>query len=122
MYAIGDAKYDRSSLFAIASTLLMNSLQYSGFWRGGRDFFGRQRQEDLLEAQAHRSQLEQPPPAGHDRPREIAAHVMSLLALDLVADDPVAAVRFRHPTHAGDSRQRGWPAPPAPVDPPRQPR
>src|SRR5260370_29779825 len=115
MYAIGDAKYDRSSLFAIASTLLMNSLQYSGFWRGGRDFFGRQRQEDLLEAQAHRSQLEQPPPAGHDRPREIAAHVMPLLALDLVADDPVAAVRFGDAPHAGHSRQRGCRLTPAPV-------
>ena len=43
-----------------------------------------------------------PQPLDDDRARQIAAHVVALLALDLVPDDAVAAVGFDDARHAGE--------------------
>src|SRR5579872_2715849 len=105
MYAIGPEKYDFSSLCAIARMLRIDRFS-RGFRRRVRTLFGRQREEDFLEAQAHRAQLEQPPPAVDDAARELAAHVLPVLALDLVADGRAAPVRLDDARDAGHAFQR----------------
>src|SRR5713101_8168448 len=96
-YAMGDAKYDFSSLWAMARMLLMR-----GFLSGyARHVFRRERQEDLLQAQPHGPQLEQPPVAHDDGASEVAADVPVALGLDFVADDAVVAIDF---CDAGDPR------------------
>jgi hypothetical protein len=74
-------------------------------------------QEHVLEAHADRSQFEEPPAAGHDRVRELPAHVELGFALDLVGDGTTRArrrlgrygrpgvIRSRDPGDAGDRRQ-----------------
>ena len=54
----------------------------------------------------HRTHFEQAPAAADHRLRQIAPHVATALAADLVADDAVAAVGFGDPGHAGDTLQR----------------
>src|SRR3954464_15268950 len=103
-YAIGDEKYDRSSLLAIAMTLLIGRLRSGG--RRRWKFFGRHRQEHLFEAHSHGPELEQPPAAGDHRAREIAADVVPAAALDFIADDAVAPIRFGDARHARNARQR----------------
>src|SRR3954447_19150276 len=91
---MGEAKYARSSFCAIARTLLMGGLLAG--------LFGRERQEDLLEAQAHGPELQKAPaPADHGA-RELAPHVMALRAGDL--EHAVARpVGRRHARDAGDT-------------------
>src|SRR5471032_1179585 len=87
MYAIGELKYDFSSFCAIARMLRMGGFSFDRLARLGRgclSFVGREREEHVLEAHAHRAHLEQAPSAADDGAREIAAHVAPLLAVDLV--------------------------------------
>src|SRR5215470_7863737 len=118
MYAIGDAKYERSSLRAIARMLLMGrrSSGRHGFTGSRRRFFGRERQEDLLEAHAHRPELEKVPPAADDGAGELAADVVPLLAFNLVADDAVAVIGFRDAGDSRDARERSRDVGSVPVD------
>src|SRR5262245_34889767 len=80
MYAIGDAKYPFSSLWAIASTLLM------------RHFLGRQVQEDFFETHSQRPELQEPPSVTDDDGSELASHVASGVAVDFVAAGRTLAV------------------------------
>src|SRR6185295_8353860 len=100
-YAIGDAKYPFSSFWVIARMLLMRTLR-RGF---RRRFFSRDLQENLFEAHAHRTQLEQPPAAPDDRGGQLAPHIASG-AGHLVADDAAARGRHRHAGDAGHARER----------------
>src|SRR6476659_58752 len=111
MYAIGDAKYDFSSFRAIARMLLIRSDSFrrvNGVRARGRRrrvfVFGGEREEDILEADAHRPQLEQAPAAADHGARELATDVAALFAVDLVADHAVVAIRFHD---ARDARQPG---------------
>src|SRR3990170_8051373 len=110
MYPIGDVKYDRSSLCAIVSVLRMG-----GFLSGRRCLRGfqsssslvrRQRQEDFLEAQVHRPQLQQSPSTADYRPGEIASEVVAALALHFVSNSRVAPIRFGDPRDARDALER----------------
>src|SRR5450759_5576862 len=101
MYAIGEAKYDRSSLCAMARMLFMRGVSCGPCRRRRRRrrlgrvrVLGREREEDLFEADARRPQLQQPPPARDDGPREIAADVEAGLGFHFIADGAAAAVRF----------------------------
>src|SRR5262245_24088207 len=98
MYAMGDAKYARSSFWAIARTLRMIRLLDA--------FLGRQREEDLLEAHAHRPELEQTPSAADDHTCQLAPHVVSLVAGDLERAF-AAGLGGRNADDAGHSFQRG---------------
>src|SRR6266851_4224452 len=84
IYAIGDSKYAFTSLCAIARMLFMRSLRGSRRCGG---FVGRQVQEDLFEAHAHRAQLQEPPASRHHGGGEIAADVPAALAFDFDGDD-----------------------------------
>src|SRR4029079_1883091 len=70
-----------------------------------RGLVGGDLEEDLLEAHAHRPELEQPPAAGDDRAGDLPAHVGAAIALDL---DPAAGrtVGGADPCHAWNLRQR----------------
>src|SRR5258708_40377303 len=94
----GEAKYDLSSFDAMATMLRMGSLFSGGhlFVGGGRQFVRRERQEDFLEAHAHRAELQKSQPAADHGAREIAADVVAGFAVDLVADQPLAALCFGH--------------------------
>src|SRR5438093_2043445 len=105
---MGDAKYDFSSLCAIARMLLMHGLSFGDRRHRRRCFFRREREEDLLEAHAHRPQLEQSPSVADHRPRQVAAHVAPVLALDLVPDEAVAAVGLGHARDARDVLEGAW--------------
>src|SRR5436309_8737739 len=105
---MGDAKYDRSSLLAMARMLFISvSTCLHGRHNrrrlsGGRWWFGAWRvrlvggelEEDLFQAHPHRPHLQQSPSAGDDRPREVAPHVAAVLALHLEPRHAVATVRF----------------------------
>src|SRR3954468_3556006 len=100
MYAIGDAKYERSSLLAIARMLRIDVVSFNR--RRGSHVVGRQREEDLFEAHAHRPELKQPPAVRDDGLREVAPHVAPAFALDLEADKAIPPVGFAHPSDAGN--------------------
>src|SRR5262245_52978898 len=103
MYAIGDAKYDRNSFWAIARMLRIDGLLRDGRFRR---FVGREGEEDVFEAGAHRPELQQPPTLVHDGAREIAADVAARLAVDGVAHLAVAPVRFDDAPDAGHAPER----------------
>src|SRR5262245_51918139 len=110
MYAMGPAKYDLSSLLAIARMLRIGRVSFrrGGARRvaGGRlGFVGREREEYLFKAHAHRPELEQPPAARHDRPRQLAADVLAVLAVDFEADNAVALIGRLDAGHAGHLAQ-----------------
>src|SRR5262245_6452355 len=84
--AIGVAKYDFSSLPAMASTLLIDTL------RGGDRrllflFLGRQVEEHVLEAHPHLAQLEQSPSAIDDGGGDLATHISPLFPMNLERAD-----------------------------------
>src|SRR5437763_15530210 len=104
MYAIGDAKYERSSLSAIARILRIDVVSFDG--RRGSHVVCRQRKEYLFEAHAHRPELEQPPAVGDDRLGEIAPHVTPAFAFDFEADETIPAIGFADARDAGDAAER----------------
>src|SRR6516225_8365978 len=87
-------------------TLRIDSLSRGCFSDRALSFFGGQREEDLFQAHAHRTQFEQSPAAGDYRSRELAADVVSALTLDLEPDGTLASIRFNHAGHAGHAAQR----------------
>src|SRR5581483_8790631 len=91
----------------MARMLRIGNFSYR-FGGGVRRFFGRQRQEDLFEAHAHRPQLQQPPAAADDAARELAPDVLAALALDFVADRRAVTIRFGDARHAGHPAQRRY--------------
>src|SRR5688572_3332621 len=95
-YAIGDAKYDRSSLPAIARMLRMLFIPSLRRLLG---FVGRHLQEDLFEAHPHRPEFEQSPSALHDRAGQITPHVRAALTFDFEAARNAACVRRNHAAH-----------------------
>src|SRR5258708_19400737 len=64
-------------------------------WRRG--------EEDVWEARGSWPGLERAPAAPDDRLCELAPDVVAALALDLVADDALAAIGFRHARHPRDA-------------------
>src|SRR5215831_12128870 len=106
MYAMGEAKYERSSFCAMARMLRIRGVSFgrSGGCRGR--FVGGERQEDLFEAHAHRPQLEQPPAARHDGPCQIAPHVAARFAFDFESDETFPAIGFDHTGDARDPAER----------------
>src|SRR6476660_6255495 len=105
---MGEAKYDFSSFCAIAMMLPIDDLSCGCL--GSRcqrlRFLGRQRQEDVLEAQTHRPQFQQSPSVGDYCAREIPPHITSLLALDFVTGDAVLAIGLGDADDAGDAVER----------------
>ncbi len=69
-------------------------------------FFGRQAQEDLLEAHAHRAQLEEVPAASDDGVGDGAADVGALLAVHFEAGRTLARVGDADAHDPGDRLQR----------------
>src|SRR6266853_1836098 len=100
MYAMGDMKYDRNSLFAIARTLRIRHFS-SGLRR--RFVGGRERQEHILEAHARGTELEQAPAVRDHRLRELAPHVTSAFGDDFVPDQTVASIGLHDARDARDT-------------------
>src|SRR5690349_7568592 len=114
-YAIGDAKYERSSFSAIARTLRIGHLSWGWCcalgWGGrlsrGRSVFGGHLQEDFLQAHPHRPQLQQPPPTRDDLAGEIATDVVAALAFHFEGTGVGALIRRRDAIHPGHLLQAG---------------
>ena len=68
-------------------------VRFGGGRRRRRAFLGRHLQEDLLQAHAHRPQLQQPPAARDDGAGDVAADVGAALALHFEAVDAAAMIR-----------------------------
>src|SRR3954468_9113882 len=104
MYAIGDAKYERSSLLAIARMLRIDVVSFNR--RRGSHVVGRQREEDLFEAHAHRPEREQPPALRDDGLLGIPPPGAPPFACDLEPAKAIPPVGFAHPSDAGNAAER----------------
>src|SRR5215204_4779539 len=80
--------------FALAQGRLAGGSRFAGLVFGW-SLFGCHLQEYLLETDAHRPELQQPPAARHDFARNLAADVAALLALDLERAGTGPHVRLR---------------------------
>src|SRR5207342_778034 len=66
-----------------------------------------EREEDLFETHPHGSELQEAPSARDHRARQVATYVVASLALNFIANLPVAAIRFGDARHADDRRENG---------------